>query len=109
ALAWIFRICGFRVAILTTRPGISADALKKEWRHLISRGHFVFSSEKTAKHEFLRSGNYVLFFGDSDSDMEEARQAHVLPVRIRRNLQSVFKDDYNPGSRHELVIPYSEY
>ena len=109
ALAWIFRVCGFKVAIVTTRPSISSDALKKEWRHLIGRGHFIFAGEKTAKHTFLQSGNYVMFFGDSDSDMAEARQAHVLPIRIRRSLQSVFKEDYNPGTLHELVIPFSEY
>lgn len=109
SLAWLFRILGFKVAIVTTRPAVSAEALKKEWRHLIARGHFIFASDKTAKHSFLESGNYVLFFGDSDSDIQEARQAHVFPIRVRRSLQSVFREDYNPGSMHELVIPFSEY
>ena len=109
SLAWVFRVFGFRVAILTTRPSIGAEPLKKEWRHLVSRGYFIFASDKTAKHSFLQSGNYVLFFGDSDTDIEEARLAHVLPIRIRRGLHSIFKEDYNPGSLHELVIPFSEY
>jgi acid phosphatase class B len=108
-LAWAFRIFGFHIAVLTTRPAIGADPLKKEWRHLVSKGYFIFASDKTAKHSFLQNGNYVLYFGDSDSDIEEARQAHVFPVRVRRDRHSTFKEDYNPGSMHELVIPFSEY
>jgi acid phosphatase class B len=108
-LAWMFRIFGFRVAILTSRPAIAVEPLKKEWRRLVARGYFVFANEKTAKHAFLQSGNYVIYFGDSDSDISEARQARVLPVRIRRSLKSIFKEDYNPGALHELVIPFSEY
>ncbi len=108
-LAWLFRVCGFKVAVITSRPQIDADGLKKEWRHLVPRGRFLFASDKTAKHQFLANGTYVLFFGDSDTDIEEARKAHVLPIRVRRNKRSVFKEDYNPGTLGELVIPLSEY
>jgi acid phosphatase class B len=51
----------------------------------------------------------VLFFGDSDSDIQEAKQAHVFPIRVKRSKHSIFKEDYNPGAFHELVIPLSEY
>jgi acid phosphatase class B len=108
-LAWVFRLCGFHVAILTSRPGIDSDGLKKEWRHLVPAGRFMFASDRAAKHRYLEGATYLLFFGDSDSDMEEARQAHVFPVRIRRSKDSFFKDDYHPGAFHELVIPLSQY
>ncbi|MBI3553968.1 MAG: hypothetical protein HY077_15845 [Elusimicrobia bacterium] len=109
SLAWLFRVFGFRIAIMTARPAINAEPLKKEWRHLVSRGYFIFNSDKTAKSGFLSDGNYVLFFGDSDSDISEARKAHVFPIRVRRSKKSVYKEDYNPGSMGELVIPLSEY
>jgi len=59
SLAWIFRVFGFRIAILTARPAIDAEPLKKEWRHLVSRGYFIFASDKTAKAGLLSNGNYV--------------------------------------------------
>ena len=109
SLAWLFRVFGFRVTVVTTRPAISADALKKEWRHLVTRGSFIFATDKESKHVYLQNGNYVLFFGDSDSDISEARRAHVFPIRIRRSPKSLYKDDYHPGTLGELVIPFSEY
>lgn len=109
SLAWLFRAFGFKVAVVTSRPAIDADGLKKEWRHLVPRGRFIFAADKTAKHQYLANGNYVMFFGDSDTDVEEARRAHVFPIRVRRSKKSVFKEDYNPGSLGELVIPLSEY
>lgn len=108
-LAWLFKLCGFRVTIVTSRPPIANEALKKEWRHLASAKNFIFAGEKNAKHTYLENGNYVLFFGDSDSDMSEAKLAHVLPIRIRRSPKSAAKEDYHPGTLGELVIPLSEY
>lgn len=108
-LAWLFRVFGFRIAVITARPAIEADPLKKEWRHLVSRGNFFFGADGGAKHQHLQSGNFVLFFGDSDTDIEEARKARVFPIRIRRSPKSLYKDDYHPGTFGELVIPFSEY
>ena len=108
-LAWAFRVCGFRVTVVTSRPAVDADGLKKDWRRLVARGRFIFVPDKNSKHQVLQSGNYVLFFGDSDSDVSEARAAHVLPVRVRRGSKSIFKEDYNPGSMGEFVLPLSQY
>ncbi|MBI5631434.1 MAG: hypothetical protein HY921_11185 [Elusimicrobia bacterium] len=107
-LAWMFRVFGFRVAILTARPAVDAEPLKKEWRHLVGRGQFHFTSREN-KHQYLQSGNYVLFFGDSDSDIQQARRARVFAIRVKRSPKSLFKDDYHPGTMGELVIPLSEY
>ena len=106
ALAWTCRILGFKVMIMADRSGADGDALKKEWRKLSPRG-FVFTSQPQNKHLHLQDGRYVLFFGDSDRDMLEARKAGVLAVRVKRNRRSVSHDDYNPGTMGELVLPFS--
>ncbi len=108
-LAWTFRLFGFRVAVITSRPAIDAGGLKKDWRHLIPPGRFLFAKDPGARLQLLRAGNYLLFFGDSDSDMEAARQAHVFPIRVRRSPQALSKEDYHPGTLGEVVIPYSDY
>lgn len=108
-LAWLFRVCGFRIAIVSSRPAVDVDGLKKDWRHLVPPARFIFASDKTAKEHLLESGNYLLFFGDSDSDIEDARRAHVLPIRVLRSRDAFFKDDYHPHSLRELVLPLSQY
>ncbi len=109
SLAWAFRVLGFRISIVTGRPAVKADPLKKEWRHLLGRGGFFFGASGDAKQARLSNGNYILFFGDSDTDIEQARKAHVFALRVRRGLHSVYKEDYHPGTLGELVIPLSQY
>jgi len=107
ALAWIFRLFGFRVTILTPRPDHGGEALKKEWRYLT--GDFFFTSGSDTKHKYLEEGHYVLYFGDSDSDITEGRKARVLTLRIKRSPKSTYRENYNPGTLRELVIPFTEY
>ena len=108
-LAWFFRVMGFQVTILTSRPPVSAEALKKEWRHLAPRGRFVFAGDGEGKVQHLQDGNYVLYFADNDSDIASARRAKVYAIRIRRSRKSFQREDYHPGSLGELVLPLSEY
>ena len=107
-IAWALRICGFRITILSSRHPDGSDPLKKEWRHLVSSRDFLFSDARQ-KHLQLSEGNYVLFFGDSDTDISEGKLAHVLTVRIRRGAKSIIKEEYHPGSFNEPVVPFSEY
>lgn len=107
AIAWVLRLCGFKIAILAGRPPYGGEALKKEWRRLASQ--FIFAPGPDAKRRSLSQEGYVLFFGDSDSDIEQGRGAHVYPIRIRRSPKSLIKEDYHPGRLRELVIPFSEY
>lgn len=107
AIAWAFRLLGFRITVMAGRGPYGGDALKKEWRHLVSK--FVFAAGPDAKRLVLNQGDYLLVFGDSDSDIEQSRKAHVFPVRVRRSPKSMFKDDYHPGALHEIIIPLSEY
>lgn len=108
-LAWLFRIFGFRVTILTNRPATSGEALQKEWRKLVTRNNFVFTGDKAKTHSYLQGGNYLIYFGDSDMDISEAQKAKVFPIRILRGKNSSSKDDYHPGTLGELVIPFSDY
>lgn len=106
-LAWLFRILGFKVTVLTSRPNYGGDALRKEWRMLAT--HFVFSGGSNNKHKYLRDGNYILCFGDSDADILQGRKAGVLTLRVKRSPKSLYKDDYNPGSLKEIVLPLTEF
>lgn len=107
ALAWTFRVLGFKVAIITSRPDYGAEGLRKEWRHL-SR-NFVFAGETSRKSVHLKQGNYVAYFGDGDSDITEARKARVPGIRVKRSHRSSFKEDYTPGTLGELILPLSEF
>lgn len=107
SLAWLFRVFGFRVAVISTRPPHGGEALKKEWRALATE--FDFAGGAANKARFLKQGRFVLYFGDSDSDIEQGRRAKVLTLRVKRSPKSTYKDDYSPGSMGELVIPFSDY
>lgn len=107
ALAWAFRVCGFKVTVLTARPDYEGEALRKEWRYLADR--FVFAGGTANKHKYLRQGNHVLYFGDADSDIREGRKARVLTLRVKRSPKSSYKEDYNPGTLREIVLPFTEF
>ena len=105
-LAWTLRLCGFKVAIIAQRPSTDGEALQKEWRHLTPNGLFCFAPEKAGIRVFLGQGNYVLYFGGSDSGILEARKAGVYPIRIKRSAKSSNKEDYHPGTLGEIRLPF---
>ena len=107
--AWLFRVLGFRVAILASRPDTDGEALRKEWRRLVPRPRFIFAGDGAGKSRHLGDGNFVLYFGDSDVDISEARKAGVFPVRVKRSPRSSYKEDYHPGTMREFVLPLSQY
>ena len=69
----------------------------------------MFTNGSGQKHVYLGQSNYLLYFGDADSDVTEGRKARVFTIRVRRSPSSSYKDDYNPGMFREWVIPFSEY
>lgn len=107
-LACLMRVFGFRILILADRQATGGEALKKEWRRLAPRG-FVFVGSPENKHLHLQDGRYILFFGDSDRDMLEAKNAGVMGVRVKRGSKSVATDDYNPGRLGENILPLSQF
>ena len=101
---------GFKVAIIANRPSTDGDGLRKEWRRLTPKTLFCFAGDRGDPRLFLEKGNYVLFFGDSDSGIVEARKAGVYPIRVKRSRKSFRKEeDYRPGTFGELVLPWSQY
>lgn len=108
-LAWIFRLCGFRVAVISARPAVDGEALAKDWRHLISPNRFIFAGDAQRTHIYLARDRYLLYFGASDADIEQARLAHVYPVRVLRSPHSVVADSYHPKSLGDKVLPLSQY
>lgn len=110
ALAWILRACGFRISIMTSRPDVDAEGLKKDWRHLAAPSRFVFTQSSDSKVQYLEEGNFVLFFGGSDSDIQAAKKAHVYPLRILQKPECLYDpQDYHPGQFGELKVPLSQY
>ncbi|MFH2203796.1 MAG: hypothetical protein ABIJ96_11815 [Elusimicrobiota bacterium] len=107
AMAWVFRVLGFKVTVITSRPNYGGDALRKEWRMLAT--NFIFSGGSDNKHKYLRDGNYVMCFGDSDVDIIQGRKAGVLTFRVKRSPKSLYKDDYHPGTLREIVIPLTQF
>ena len=107
SMAWLLRVLGFKITVLAGRPSYGGEALRKEWRHLVS--NFVFANDRDRKYLALQNGSHVLFLADSDSDIIEGRKAKVLTLRIRRSPKSTYKEDYHPGTLRELVIPLSEF
>lgn len=107
-LACLLRAFGFRILILADRQASGGDALKKEWRRLAPKG-FVFVGAPENKHLYLEDGRFVLFFGDSDRDVLEARNAGVLAIRVKRGRKSVAGEECNPGRLGELVLPFSQF
>lgn len=105
-LAWVFRMFGFKVTVISTRPPHGGEALAKEWRYLAT--DFKFAGGALNKHGILKEGRYVLYFGDSDSDISEGRRAKVLTLRVKRSVKSTYKEDYKPGSMGELIIPFTD-
>jgi len=111
-LAWAFRVFGFKVAIIVDRPSTDGEALRKEWRRLTPKTLFYFAGDRADQRTFLAKNNlnFVLFLGDSDSSITEARKAGVYAIRIKRSPKSYRKfEDYHPGTLGELVLPLSQY
>src|SRR3989339_1451742 len=104
--AWFLKIMGFRISVISERGSIGAEALVKLWKPLVS--DFYFVPGQNQKYVILAADRYVLYFGDSDSDILQARQSEVVPLRIKRSKKSGNKADYSPGKLREIVIPLSD-
>ncbi|MDD5657086.1 MAG: hypothetical protein PHF00_07515 [Elusimicrobia bacterium] len=107
SLAWAFRLLGFKVAIVADRPSTDGEALRKEWRRLTPQTLFFFAKDCGGRVGFLTKGNFILYFGNDDSGIMDARKAGVYAFRVKRSPKSTRKEDYHPGTLGELAIPLS--
>ncbi len=46
-----------------------------------------------------------VYYGDSDSDIADARESGAVPFRIERNPESSYEQKYNPGELDERIVP----
>ncbi len=101
-IAMAAKLLGFRIERMTASKGYGGGALAGHWSWLADEFHFEWD-----KARILESKRFVLFFGDSDSDIREAREAGVTPIRVLRSPLSTRKGGVNPGKYGEWVLPFS--
>ncbi len=82
ALAWFFRLLGFRVIVLSPRPNADAEHLMKDWRYLLPPGRFVLAGSLRSLLDKLKTGRFVLFLSSSAPELNAAREADIRPLRI---------------------------
>ncbi|MEW5693383.1 MAG: hypothetical protein AB1765_08825 [Candidatus Hydrogenedentota bacterium] len=107
SIAILARAFGIDSVIITARPDINTDKIKKYWEWLTDEIYFTDNSEY--KSDVLKKHRFICFFGDSDSDITEAMESDVFAIRIQRSPESSYKQDYKPGKFNEFILPLSAY
>lgn len=103
AIVYAARALGCDVVVITARHAFGRKPFVDYWQPTFSEIYFAKD-----KARFLTRDRYLAFFGDSDSDIEEAQKAGVLGIRILRSPDSSNDYGYDPGSLGEWVIPATE-
>ncbi|UQY80373.1 Class B acid phosphatase [Candidatus Hepatincola sp. Av] len=65
----------------------------------------MYSINKVAP---IKNNNITLYYGDSDTDIEDALKAGAKPIRILRSSNSTLKVGYNLGKYQESVLNHSD-
>lgn len=97
-----------RVIVITKRSDYGAGPVKKFLRENFGFSDSEMYFERKGKVERLREERVGLMYGDSDSDMKDAKVAKAVPVRILRLDPQPSRDDYHPGAYNEEMIIGSE-
>jgi len=104
---------GAELYAITARPGTGGDPCRDFISETfgIPRENVYFEKPKTAR---IRSLGLDIFYGDSDSDIEDAQNAGAVGIRIQRSPDSSYRNSdgslrkYHPGMYGEEIIPDSE-
>lgn len=108
-VAWtvpVFKFLGYTPIVVTTRPNVKAEQFAMHvYRHYGIQIEDVYMTRDKAA--VLKARRTVIFFGDSDGDITEAMEAGVIPVRVRRSDDDMYKENYNVGQYGEWVLPLS--
>jgi len=86
-----------------TGGGILRNYLNKTFG--IKKENVFFTNRKADK---IRELDIKVYYGDSDSDIEAAKDAGAKGVRILRSPRSSYQSKNNPGIYKEQIIPNSE-
>ncbi|NTU57784.1 MAG: acid phosphatase AphA [Chlorobiaceae bacterium] len=101
---------GDKIIFITARDSSKASILPKiimqDFR--ISAPDIVFTCN-TPKKDFISSNHVGIYYGDADSDMEQAISANARPVRVKRSPLSNNRTSYQKvGGYGEEVLIDSE-
>lgn len=94
---------GHKVWLITARPRTEGEDLTARMQQLLPNCELLFCPK--GKTLAMRALHISMFYGDSDSDMEDALAAGAVPVRTVRPIASNYKGKNNPGKFRELVLP----
>jgi len=94
---------GRTVVLITARPRTDGEDLTSCMQQLLPGVQLLFCPK--GKTLAMRAFHVSMFYGDSDSDMEDAIAAGALPVRTVRPTASNYKGKNNPGKFREFVLP----
>lgn len=95
---------GRKLYVITARQPTGGEAVRRfvEFEFGIPRDHVYFEPED--KTERLKTLGIDIYYGDSDSDITDARDAEIKPVRIQRNPESNYDEKYTPGKFDEKIL-----
>jgi acid phosphatase (class B) len=95
---------GVEVYAITAREDHNGEHLRKylEKSYNIPSDHTFF--EPDGKDRLIQRLNLDVYYGDSDSDIQDAQKVDIKAVRIQRNENSSYHKKYNPGKFNEPVI-----
>jgi acid phosphatase (class B) len=90
---------GDRIFLITARVGVKGELLDQRMRRMFGvelAEPTMFTSFKS-KTDAIRSRGIRIYYGDSDSDVEYAKEAGARPVRVMRALNAI---DYDKAPRN---------
>ena len=103
----VAKFLGFTPIVITSRPEIRGDLFRAHVQRTygIKPEDVFMTKEKSA---VLIDQHTVIFFGDSDGDITEAKLAGARAIRVKRSADDLYKENYHPGEYGEFVLPFSE-
>lgn len=95
---------GHEVYVITARKGVNPGPARTFVNETfdVPEDHLYF--EPDGKTERLKKLGIDVYYGDSDSDIKDAREAGIKAVRIQRSPESNYQEKYNPGRFDEKVL-----
>lgn len=95
---------GHEIYVITAREGHNTEPAREfvNEEFDVPEDHLYF--EPDGKTERLESLGIDVYYGDSDSDIEDARAAGIEAVRVQRSPESNYQEKYNPGEFDERVL-----
>ncbi|MDY0199206.1 MAG: HAD family acid phosphatase [Tenuifilaceae bacterium] len=100
---------GDEVYVITARPdtGAAATIAYITATFGVAADHIIFAPK--GKDGVIKKKGITTFYGDSDSDISDARKGGAEGVRVERAPESSYKSKYSPGAQGERVLKGTMY